>query len=155
MIAARWIRIGPADGLELQALCSDLAAAQGARAAPILLWSQEVMALIVPLRLAPGLRRRWIPWALAPAIAAYRGCGVAAYLEGRELRLAGRKIASASCARIGGCAVIASSFLHPVPDDRFRALVEAQYGWQFETSWPSTAERRHRAVHCADSLAPW
>jgi hypothetical protein len=106
--------------------------------------------MIVPTRFAPGRVRRWIAWALAPAIAACRSLGVQAYQEGRDLWAAGRRIAGAECATIGACAVIAASLPRVLPverliEARFRAAIEVQFGWQFETSWPSAAERRAMA----------
>ena len=164
---ARWIGIGALDAAALQSRCAGLAEAQAADAEPIVVWGaarshlcfgpgrgavwvdegQPLFVLIVPMRLAPGRARRWVAWALAPAIATCRSFGVQAYLEGHDLWVAGRKIAGAGCATIGACAVIASSLPRVVNADRmvearFRAAIEVQFGWQFETSWPSTAERQ-------------
>jgi hypothetical protein len=167
---ARWIGIGALETPSLKSRCAGLAEAQAADAEPIVIWGiapthlclgqglgavwvdegQHVFVLIVPARLAPGRVRRWIAWALAPAIATCRSFGVQAYLEGDDLRAAGRKIAGAGCATIGACAVIASSLPCVLPGEqllavRFRAAIEAQFDWQFETSWPDAAERQAMA----------
>jgi hypothetical protein len=163
---ARWIGTAALDAPALQTRCATLAEAQCADGEPILVWGraplpmflgaqagapwveqgQFLFLLIVPLRLAPGRARRWISWALAPAIATCRSFGVQAYLEDHALWAAGRRIADAGCTSAGACAVIACSMPCQLPDERdlearFRAVVEAQFGWQFETSWPSPAER--------------
>jgi hypothetical protein len=167
---ARWIGIGALETPALRSRYTLLAEAQAADAEPIvacgtalahlclgqglgMVWvdaGQHWFVLIVPARLAPGRASRWIAWALAPAIATCRGFGVQAYLEGDDLWAAGRKIASAGCAAIGACAVIASSLPRALPGERllearFRAAIEVQFGWQFETSWPSAAERQAMA----------
>lgn len=167
---ARWIGVGALDAPALQSWCASLAQAQAAAAEPIVIWGtapadlcvglgsgavwvdagQHLFVLIVPARLAPGRSRRWISWALAPALAACRSSGVQAYLEGHALWAAGRPIAGAGCAAVGACAVIASSMPRVLPGEqvlaaRFRAAIEVQFDWRFETSWPSTAERRAMA----------
>jgi hypothetical protein len=167
---ARWIGIGACDAASLHARCVGLAEAQAADAEPIVVWGaarsnlcfgqglgvvwvdegQPLFVLIVPTRLAPGRARRWIAWALAPAIATCRSFGVLAYLEGHDLLAAGRRICGAGCNVIANCAVIAASLprVHPgerLVEARFRAAIEAQFGWQFETSWPSAAERQAMA----------
>ena len=164
---ARWIGVGTPESASLPALCERLAQTQARDADPIVIWGkasshvclgegadavwvdegQHVFVLIVPLRFAPGRPRRWIAWALAPAIAVCRGLGVRAYFEGRDLWVAGRKAAGAGCATIGACAVIVSSlpraFTGGLPvARRLREAIEAQFGWQFETSWPNPEERQ-------------
>ncbi len=125
--SARWIRLGLAEPLELQAAYTGLARAQAPRAAPLVLWAQArssvmgglagaqrshyVFALIVPKRLAPGRAARWRAWALAPVVATYRRFGLRAYLNGEDVWLNGRRIAASGAATIGACAVIASSLL--------------------------------------------
>jgi hypothetical protein len=175
-IAARWIRLGPSGPYDLHAACNGLAIVQGARAAPIVLWAQAsapvigdlhsveenrfTFALIAPLRLAPGRRSRWRGWGLAPALATYRRFGVRAYLDDDALCLNGRRIGESGAQAIGGCAVVASSFLPRPPEalDKwverdleaaFRERIEAQHGWEFENSWPSKIER----LAIADALA--
>lgn len=167
---ARWIGIGALETPSLKSRCAGLAQAQAADVEPIVIWGtapsqlclgqglgavwvderRHLFVLIVPARLAPGRERRWIAWALAPAIATCRSFGVQAYLEGDDLWAAGRKIASAGCGSVGACAVIASSLPCVLPGEqllaaRFRAAIEVQFGWQFETSWPSAAERQAMA----------
>ena len=156
---ARWIRLslplGPAGSLDFDSTCAGLAAAQPKRAPPILLWGEAEssyrFALIVPRRLAPGKRMRWLSWGLAPAVAAYRQFGVPAYLNDDALWLHGRRISQSVVEAIGECVVVVSSFLLQFPaqcvampscelEQAFRLRLEAQHGWQFEHSWPSRAE---------------
>jgi hypothetical protein len=147
---ARWIRLGALEPLDFESLCSRLAAEQPQGASPVLLWAraetQYLFALLAPRKLAPGRVARWLSWGLAPAVATYRQLGLAAYLEGESIWLHGRRIAGSSAREIGECAVIASSFLLQFPDarepiasreleDAFRLRLEAQHGWQFDTSW--------------------
>lgn len=157
MIAARWIRMELEAPLAIEGICAGLAAAQRVQSAPIVVWghasAQRCLGLVAPLRHAPGLPRRWISWALAPVIAAYRGAGVAAYLEAGEIRVAGRAVAAASASSVGLCAVVTARLLQPFPGERYRGLVEAQYGWRFDTSWANAGERtaigEARAASCA------
>ena len=152
---ARWIRLGRTEPLDFDEACARFAGAQARRAPPILLWGEGdasfPFALIVPARLAPGRRVRWAAWGLAPAIAAYRQFGVAAYFEGGDIWLHGRRISETVTAEIGACAVIASSFVARFPascvatpsaelERALRLRLEAQHGWQFEHSWPSRPE---------------
>src|SRR5258708_32428403 len=73
---ARWIRLGAIEPFDFRAAYSALAAAQSPLARPTLLWGQDdrpdLVALIAPTKYAPGRVSRWVSWALAPAIAAYR-----------------------------------------------------------------------------------
>lgn len=149
MIAARWIRIDPRI---FGAVCNGLAAVQSADGAPIVLWCAPQdgwcrYAFIVPLRHAPGREDRRIAWALAPVLAAWRSLGVAAYLEGGDVLRGGSIIGAAASATQAGCAVVvARAGCLPewageaVLAERLRLIVEAQYGWQFDTSWPAIAE---------------
>ena len=165
--AARWIRLGPSGTCDLHAACIGLSTSQSGRAAPIVLWAQAsapvrgdlfrleqrhyAFALIAPLRLAPGRMSRWRAWGLAPALAAYRRFGVRAYFEDGALYLNGRRIGESGAQAIGGCAVVACSFMPRPPaaagwDERaleavLRERIEAQHGWEFENSWPSVTER--------------
>ncbi len=175
-IPARWIRLGPSGGREIRAASIGLATSQPRRSVPILLWSRANTAiagdllnveeghfafvLIAPLLVAPGRRSRWCAWGLAPALATYRQFGVRAYLDEDAVCLNGRRIAAAGALAIGGCALVAGSFLPRRPkaldgwverdlEGAFRERIEAQYGWEFENSWPSAAE--HAAI--ADALA--
>jgi hypothetical protein len=160
---ARWIRLGPIAQKDFDAAFASIAAAQSRDAAPVLLWGEEAarypFALIAPLKFAPGLRRRWLPWGLAAAVATYRQFGVPAYLDD-ELFLHGRNIAQSSAAALGECAVIASSFLMRFPgscvatpsrelEDAFRLRLEAQHGWEFDHSWLAEGEARRPASRAA------
>jgi hypothetical protein len=158
---ARWIRLGPVEPLDFDAACGALAAAQQASSAPILLWGEGrceyPFALVVPRRFLPGRRPRWMSWALASAVATYRQFAVPAYLEGGAVWLHGRRIASATLAETGECAVFASSYLLQFPakcvatpsvelQEAFRLRLEAQHGWQFDHSWPKARESAGYAV---------
>jgi hypothetical protein len=164
---ARWIRLGPIGQKEFDSAYASIAAAQPRDAAPILLWgahssddaARYLFALIAPLKFAPGLRRRWLPWGLAAAVATYRQFGVPAYLD-EELFLHGRNIAQSSAAALGECAVVASSFLMRFPgscvatpsrelEDAFRLRLEAQHGWEFDHSWPAEGEATRPASRAA------
>jgi hypothetical protein len=154
---ARWIRLGSLEPFDFAAGCAGLAVAQTSGAAPALLWAQTderyLFALVATRKHAPGRSSRWFSWALAPAIATYRQLGTPAYLQGEAIWLHGRRIADSSSRSIGECAVVASSFLRQLPphdnvissrdlQEAFRLRLEAQLGWQFDTSWPTEAEKR-------------
>lgn len=146
--AARWMR-AHIDDEPPAAAGAELAAAQGAAASPIVLWLHgmggSAFALIAPQRLAPGRARRWAAWGAMPAIATCRQYGLPAYLQDAAIWLHGRAVAPVSAAQVGECALIASSFprnLSAVPglEEAFRARVEAQHGWCFDTAWPGGGE---------------
>ena len=154
---ARWIRLGAIEPEDFELGSSRLAAVQGRAAPPALLWgraqTQYLFALVAPKKFVPGRASRWLAWALAPAIATYRQFGLAAYLEGEAIWLHGRRIAGSDVRTVGECAVVASSFLAQFPtpcgpassrelEEAFRLRLEAQHGWQFDTSWPTAEERR-------------
>jgi hypothetical protein len=158
---ARWIRLGSPGPSEFDSACLRLAQAQAGCAAPILAWAQgdqrHLFALIAPLKHAPGRRIRWFSWGAASAAAAYRQFGLPAYVEGEALWLHGRRIAEGSVRVVGECALIASSFLASFPaqcaalsardlEQAFRLRLEAQHGWQFDTSWPTESETLHYAL---------
>lgn len=178
-IASRWIRLGMAEPRALLATIAGFALAQGPRAAPILLWSRvrdgvesEIVvagagsfafALIAPERFAPGRQVRRAAWVLAPAVAAYRQLGVRAYSEGADLCLNGARIARACVATIGDCVVASGSFLAGIPGAGFeekvieavyRARLEAQLGWQFDTAWAGAAERAAIADALSEAGVP-
>lgn len=165
-VAARWIRQGTVEPRALQAAIAGLALAQSPRAAPIVLWASaasaadgewlqvgeghHAFALIAPERFAPGRASRRIAWAMASAIATYRQLGVRAYANGNDIWLNGRRIARGAAAALGDCVVASGSFLPGLPgagfEERvveavFRLRLEAQHGWQFDTSWADEAER--------------
>jgi len=154
---ARWIRLGSPGPAEFEAACARLARAQAERAAPILAWAQggahQRFALIAPLKHAPGRRQRWFAWGAVAAAATCRQFGLPAYIEGEALWLHGREIAKGSARAVGECALIASSFpahcLAVAPRELEQALrlrLEAQHGWQFDTSWPTESETLHYAL---------
>src|SRR3954466_1440977 len=158
---ARWIRLGSPGPAQFEAACARLARAQAERAAPIVAWAQgdarHLFALIAPFKYVPGRRERWFSWTAAPAAATYRQFGLPAYVEGGALWLHGRNIAEGAVGTAGVCAVIASSFLAQFPgqcvaapvrelEQAFRLRLEAQHGWQFDTSWPTESETLHYAL---------
>jgi hypothetical protein len=149
--SARWMR-AHVDGERRQPSPSaQLAAAQGAAADPILLWLHgaraSAFALIAPQRLAPGRAWRWPAWGAMPAIATCRQFGLPAYLQDAAIWLHGRLVASVSAVLVGECALIEASFpphvaAMPGLEAAFRARLEAQHGWHFDTAWPSAREAR-------------
>jgi hypothetical protein len=158
---ARWINLRFAEPLEFEEAALGLAVAQTRQASPILLWGEGAdeyrFALVVPRRLAPGKRQRWPEWGLAPAVAAYRQFGLAAYLDEGAIWLHGRRIAACKVDEAGESLLVASALLMHFParcvatpslefEQAFRLRLEAQHGWQFEHSWPSERELLHYAV---------
>ena len=143
-IPARWIRVDAGDGRELRAACDGFARAQSARSAPAVLWARELgLALVAPLKFAPGRAQRWRSWGLAPLIAAFRRAGLRAYLEDDGVWLSGRRIASSEAWPVGACVVIAAHFHAPHAQflDWVRERIESQHGWQFDHCWPSSVEQ--------------
>ena len=151
---ARWIRLGTLSLAAFEETLVQFAAAQSSTALPTLLWAEEAaryaFALIVPVKFAPGLKLRRLPWGLAAAVATYRQFGVPAYLDG-EIFLHGRDIARSRARELGECAVVSSSFLMRFPgscvatpsrelEDAFRLRLEAQHGWEFDHSWRTEPE---------------
>jgi hypothetical protein len=160
-MTARWIRLRFSGELDFEEAAVRLAVAQPREASPIVLWGEARaeyrFALLAPLRLAPGKRGRWAAWGLAPAVAAYRQFGLAAYLEQDDIWLHGRRIAQSVVDAVGECALVASSLLMHFPakcvatpsaefEQAFRLRLEAQHGWTFEHSWPSERELLSYAV---------
>lgn len=146
--SARWMR-AHLDGEPPSCAGAGLAAAQDAAADPIVLWLHglrgSAFALIAPQRLAPGRDRRWAAWGAMPAIATCRQYGLPAYLQDAAIWLHGRAVAAVNAARVGECALIQSSFPQPLAaapglEEAFRARVEAQHGWRFDTAWPAAGE---------------
>ena len=124
-----------------------------------------IFALLVPLRLAPGRRARWVSWGLSPLVAALRRFGLAAYLEGGSILVQAQRIAGGYAQECGSCALVLGRFPAEIRADSrqrlrfdawlaaldreararqvlaaFRASLEAQYDWQFDTAWPTEAE---------------
>lgn len=128
-----------------------LASAQCAAADPIVLWMHggggSAFALIAPQRLAPGRARRWAAWGAMPAVATCRQYGLPAYLQDAAIWLHGKEVANVSAGLVGECAVIEASFPQhlaaaPGLEAAFRARIEAQHGWRFDTAWPVGEEDR-------------
>ena len=148
MIDARWIRID-AQGLPaMQAACAAFAGAQGADAAPAVLWTRlsegrHAYGIVAPLKHVPGRRLRWRAWALAPLVAAYRRLGLSAYHDADRICRSGQPITDVNAAQAGACAVIVADFTAWGADfiDCLRQRIEAQHGWQFDHSWLSPEER--------------
>ena len=158
---ARWIRQHFSDPLDFDESALRLAVAQSRQASPIVLWGEGGdayrFALLAPLRLAPGRRDRWAAWGLAPAVAAYRQFGLAAYLEADGIHLRGRCVARCVVEAVGECALVASALLMRFPgacaetparafEEALRLRLEAQHGWTFDHSWPSERELLHYAL---------
>ncbi|MBI1942426.1 MAG: hypothetical protein HYS35_02070 [Betaproteobacteria bacterium] len=148
VIAARWIRLESDRAVTWRAACTGFARAQSARSAPAVLWARPagedlVIALIAPLKFAPGRARRWSSWALAPLIATYRQFGMRAYLDGDGVCLGGRSVARSEAGVIGACVIVVAMVALPQDAmlDALRCRIESQHAWQFDHSWPSAAER--------------
>ena len=150
-LAARWIRLQPPGLTAMRAACAGFARAQTPCSAPAVLWARieddrHAFSVIAPLKHLPGRSTRWRSWALAPLVAAYRQCGLSAYTDADRVCLSGRPISGVSAAAIGDCAVVVADFAAWGEEfmDFLRQRVEAQYGWQFDTAWPTDAE--HLAI---------
>jgi len=146
-LAARWIRLHPAGLREMRAACAAFAQLQLPAAEPALLWARlednrHAFAVVAALKHLPGRRTRWRSWALAPLVATYRQRGLSAYCDADRICLSGQPITGVSAFQAGDCAVVVADFV--AWGDAFmeflRQRVEAQYGWQFDTAWPSAAE---------------
>ena len=147
-LAARWIRLHLPRLAAMPAACAAFAQAQAPGSAPAALWlsgedARYALAIVAPLKHLPGRITRWRSWALAPLVATYRQCGLSAYCDSDRICLSGRPISGVDAATAGACAVIVADFTAWGVDfiDALRARIEAQYGWQFDNSWPGEAER--------------
>jgi hypothetical protein len=156
-VAARWIRLRPTGIPALHAACAGFARAQGPRSAPAALWARcgddrHAIAVVAPLKFLPGRSSRWPAWLLAPLVGAYRNCGLSAYTDAERICLSGQPISGVGASAVGACAVVVAEFAAWGEDflQSLRQRVEAQYGWAFDTSWPSAAE--HAAITSA--MAP-
>ena len=154
--AARWIRLHPPGLAAMRAACAGFARAQGADSTPAALWAhiednRHAYSIVAPRKHLPGRRSRWCSWALSPLVATYRRCGLSAYTDADRICLSGQPITGISAAAIGDCAVVVADFVAWGGEfmELLRHRVEAQYGWQFDTAWPSEAE----IVVIADGLA--
>ena len=152
--AARWIRLHPPGLAAMRAACAGFARAQGADSTPAALWAgmennRHAYSIVAPLKHLPGRRSRWRSWALAPLVATYRRCGLSAYTDADRICLSGQPITGVSATAVGGCAVVVADFVAWGGEfmEFLRHRVEAQYGWQFDTAWPTEAE--HAAMHGA------
>jgi hypothetical protein len=147
-IAARWIRLHPPGMPALHAACAGFARAQAPDAAPAALWARcaderHALAVVAPLKFLPGRSTRWRAWLLAPLVATYRQCGLSAYYDADRICLSGQTISGVDAMAVGACAVVVADFAAwgGAFMESLRHRVEAQYGWQFDHSWPSAAER--------------
>lgn len=147
-IMARWIRLHLPGMPAPQAACAGFARAQQPAAPPAVLWAggedqQHLLAVVAPLKFLPGRDTRWRAWLLAPLVATYRQCGLSAYTDAERICLSGQPISGVGAATVGCCAVVVADFAAwgETFMERLRCRVEAQYGWQFDHSWPSQRER--------------
>lgn len=146
--AARWIRLDARDLPAMQAACAAFAVVQGADAVPAVLWTRvsegrHAYGIVAPLKHAPGRSPRWRAWGLAPLVAAYRELGLSAYHDADRICLSGQPITAVAALQAGACAVVVADFTAWGEDflETLRLRIEAQYGWQFDHSWPTPAER--------------
>jgi len=159
-VAARWIRLHPPHLPAMQAACAGFAQAQAADAPPAALWAdisseRGAFALVAPLKYLPGRSTRWRSWALAPLVAAYRQCGLSAYADAERICVSGRPITDVCAQAVGPCALVVADFA-PWGQrfmDSLRQRMEAQYGWQFDHSWPAGAERSAIAEALAEDAS--
>jgi hypothetical protein len=157
--AARWIRLHSPGLAQMRAACSGFARAQATDSTPAALWAEieddrqegnrHAYSIVAPLKHLPGRSSRWRSWTLAPLVATYRRCGVSAYTDADRICLSGQPITGVSAAAIGDCAVVVADFVAWGGEfmELLRHRVEAQYGWQFDTAWPTHAEQA--AMHGA------
>ena len=150
--AARWIRLHPPGLAAMRTACAGFARAQAGGSTPAALWAgmeddRHAYSIVAPLKHLPGRRTRWRSWALAPLVATYRSCGLSAYTDADRICLSGQPITGVSAAAVGDCAVVVADFVAWGGGfiELLRHRVEAQYGWQFDTAWPTEAE--NAAMH--------
>ena len=147
-VAARWIRLH-SDGLPaMQTACTAFARTQPPDASPAALWAcieggRHALAIVASLKHLPGRRTRWRSWALAPLVATYRQRGLSAYFDADRICLSGQPITGVSAEEVGASALVVMDFTAWGTEfmDVLRLRVEAQYGWQFDSAWPTGAER--------------
>jgi len=84
---------------------------------------QHCFALILPREHCDAPRPTLMTRALVPLAATLRHFGLEAEQREGDVWVAGRKIAGSGAATLGGCAVIASSFLLRFPAERFAACI--------------------------------
>ena len=155
---ARWIRLRPPHRAAMQAACAGFAQAQSPDALPAALWArieneQHAIAFVAPLKYVPGRSTRWRSWGLAPLVATYRQLGLSAYTDAERICISGQPISGVEATTVGACALIVASFTAWGESfiDALRHRVEAQYGWQFDHSWPADLERSAIAESLADA----
>jgi len=107
--------------------------------------SQYCVVLIAPCAWAPRQPAQWFAWALNPVIATYRSFGLEVTLREQDLWIAGRKIAGSGAATLGGCAVIATSFMLHFPAARFARCIAS----------PSLGFHRALVAALATSITDW
>ena len=149
-LAARWIRLHPFGMPAMRTAAAAFAAAQAPGSAPAVLWAhipriednRHVFSIVAPLKHLPGRTTRWRSWALAPLVATYRQRGLSAYTDADRVCLSGQPITGVSAATVGACAVVIADFVAWGEGfmEFLRQRIEAQYGWQFDTAWPTDAE---------------
>ena len=156
-IAARWIRLHPTGISALHAASRCFARAQSPDSAPAALWARcgddrHAIAVVAPLKFLPGRSSRWRSWLLAPLVAAYRDRGLTAYYDADRICLSGQPISGVDASAVGACALVVADFAAWGETflQALRHRVEAQYGWAFDTSWPTAEER----VAITSSVAP-
>ena len=147
-LAARWIRLHSAGLPAMQSACAAFACMQPSDASPAALWAgieggRHAFAIVAPLKHLPGRQTRWRSWALAPLVATYRQRGLSAYFDADRICLSGQPITGVSAEEVGACALVLADFTAWGTEfmDTLRLRVEAQYGWQFDSAWPTEAER--------------
>ena len=147
-LAARWIRLHAAGLPAMRSACAGGARAQGACAAPAALWARieddkHALAIVAPLKYLPGRSTRWRAWAHAPLVATYRQRGLCAYTDADRICLSGQPISDVSAETVGDCAVVVAGFTAWGSEfvDCLRLRLASQYGWEFDTAWPTDAER--------------
>jgi hypothetical protein len=157
--AARWIRLHPHGLATMRAACAGFARAQVVHSTPAALWAniednrqennRHAYSIVAPLKHLPGRSSRWRSWTLAPLVATYRSCGLSAYTDADRICLSGQPITGVSAAQVGDCAVVVADFVAWGEEfmELLRHRVESQYGWQFDTAWPTQTE--HAAMHGA------
>jgi len=147
-LAARWIRLHPASLPAMRSACAAFARVQPPEASPAALWAgveggRHAFAIVAPLKYLPGRQTRWRSWALAPLVATYRQRGLSAYFDADRICLSGQPITGVSAEEVGACALVVADFTAWGTEfmDALRLRVEAQHGWQFDSAWPTEAER--------------
>ncbi len=119
---------------------------------------QLCFALVVPLARLNRRPADWYAWALAPAVAAFRGLGLTVEQVDRDLWCGGRKIAGSGAATIGRAAVVGSSFMLRFPAGRFAQCIRCPSAgfraWlEQELALAMTSWSEHGPLPAADRVA--